>query len=388
MHLDQLSIDLGAFINLETKLINAPRSIDNCFNIEYILNPFNVNAVVDKIDSKIGSISENNNENDELKIYKDIKKILIDYFRIKEEIKYGNNNDNDVENYMYYSARKPSGNCRNTIGSGKKQMKNLFSHVKNNKSLLQETSGNNNYILMGVDKDSMGSFQFYTPTGFLVFLNKFEETIKKENIDLHKIIYEEAINKQISQMIKNLFSEIDNNYNFIKKQEDENETVENNINNNSGNLISGKDLRKALGVSIVPETTNEVENEDNKDDNKSEGSVKIKKENEDYDFMEHVIEKMDNNKENNDEQENDNRYSYSINSTNNIINENNNAPKIKGISINLNGNDNFIIINFPFFDYEAEKSKSFDKNNEMSLLMQYIIFLAFYLEDIKNDEIS
>ena len=372
----------------DTKLINAHRSIDNCFNIEYVLNPFNVNAIVDKIDSRINPNSENNNENVDQKLYKDFKKIFIDYFRLKEEIKYGNNNDNDIENYMYYSARKQSVHCsRNTIGSGKMKIKNLFSHVKNNKSLLQETSSNNNYILLGVDKDSMGSFQFYTPTGFLVFLNKFDETIKKENINLHKIVYADTINKQISKMIKNLFNEMDNKGNFINKQEKENEITENNTNNNinTNNVISDKELRKALGVSIVPETTNEVENEDNKDNN-SEGSVKIKKEKEDYDFMENVIDKMQN-KDNIVDQGNENRNSYSINSTNII--ENNNENKIKGISINLNeDNNNYIIINFPFFDYEAEKLKLSENDNEINLLMQYLIFLAFYLEEIKKDSIA
>ena len=80
-------------------------------------------------------------------------------------------------------------------------------------------------------------------------------------------------------------------------------------------------LRKALGVSIVPEKKEEeVENENM--DGESEGSVKIKKE-EDYDFTENLMK--------------------------GIKKQNIEIPKIKGIYEN---DDN--ILNFPSFDFDKE----------------------------------
>ena len=150
----------------ETK--KEPRSIDNSFNIEYILNPFNVQIMIDKIDDKL-----NNNDKEEEKLIstlKNLKKTFVDYFRVKEDIINGNT---DNESYYYLSARKQSiSDYRKTGGSAikNKVSKNLFGHVKNNRSVLQETCGNNKYILLGIDKDVKDTFQFYTKKGFIYFL--------------------------------------------------------------------------------------------------------------------------------------------------------------------------------------------------------------------------
>ena len=150
----------------ETK--NEPRSIENSFNIEYILNSFNTQAIIDKIDAKI-----NNNEKEEKLIseLKELKKPFIDYYRMKEEIINGNT---DNESIYYLTARKQStSDFRVTGGSIIKNKigKNLFGHVKNNTSLLQETSGQTKYILLGINKDFKDTFQFYKKKRVYLFFN-------------------------------------------------------------------------------------------------------------------------------------------------------------------------------------------------------------------------
>ena len=243
----------------ETK--NEPRSIDNCFNAQII---------IDKFDIKI-----NNNEKDEnlVNMLKDLKKPFIDYCRMKEEIINGNNIEN--ESFYYLSGRKPSNSeYRKTGGSviKNKMSKNLFGHVKNNTSVLQETSGQNKYTLLGIDKDVKDTFQFYSKKGFLKFLNQFEQFSKEENINIKNIIYNDNINSQVLNLINKCF----NKQEIIEKEEEEKKDLGN---------IDTKNLRKALGVSIVPE---KKEEENDLVERDSQGSVKIKKE-EDYDFTENLM---------------------------------------------------------------------------------------------------
>ena len=328
----------------ETK--NQPRSIENSLNIEYILNPFNVQIFVDKIDTKI-----NNNEKDESLVssLKELKKILLDYFRMKEEL---SNANNDNESLYYFSARKPSmSDFRKTGGSNMKNSKiskNLFGHVKNNTSVLQETCGQNKYILLGIDKDVKDTFQFYSKNGFIYFLSEFGKFLKEEKLDIEKIIYNDTTNRQILSLINKCFTKKEKN--------------EENINEDNKDLddIDKQKLRKELGVSIVPEKKEEENNENEPDGRESQGSVKIKEE--EYDFTENLIKGIK--KE--------------------IV-----VPKIKGLYDNLEINEENSIINFPNFDFEKERKKSKNKKeNEIYQIMQYYLFLAFYLEGIKKDESS
>ena len=328
----------------ETK--NQPRSIENSFNIEYILNPFNIQTFVDKIDTKI-----NNNEKDESLVssLNELKKILLDYFRMKEELSSANN---DNESSYYMSARKPSmSDFRKTGGSNMKNSKiskNLFGHVKNNTSVLQETCGQNKYILLGIDKDVKDTFQFYSKNGFIYFLSEFGKFLKEEKIDIEKIIYNDIINRQILSLINKCFTKKEKN--------------EENINEDNKDLddIDKQKLRKELGVSIVPEKKEEENNENAPDRRESLGSVKIKEE--EYDFTENLIKGIK--KE--------------------IV-----IPKIEGLYDHLEINEENSIINFPNFDFEKERKKSKNrKENEIYQIMQYYLFLAFYLERIKNDESS
>ena len=297
----------------ETK--NQPRSIENSFNIEYILNPFNVQIIIDKIDAKI-----NNNEKDEnlISILKNLKKPFVDYFRMKEELLNGNN---DNESFYYLSARKQSTSDYRNSRSGSliknKIKKNLFSHVKNNTSVLQETSGQNKYVLLGIDKNVKDTFQFYSKNGFIEYLKQFQQFLKEEDLNLQKIIYNDIINKQIVNLINKCFN---------KQEEKENEDEENidQIDLDKANL------RKALGVSIVPEKNEEENVENDLVERESQGSVQIKKE-EEYDFAENLIK--------------------------GIKKENINIPKIKGLYDNLDLNEDNTIINFPLFDFDKERKQ-------------------------------
>ena len=128
----------------ETK--NSPRSIDNSFNIEYILNSFNTEMIIDKINARINK----NENNEEQNCYQSLKKILKDYIRTKEDIENGTeNNDNKIiYNRKKENARKKSINeQRRPNLLINKLNKNLKRHVKNNTSLLQETTSQNKYIL-------------------------------------------------------------------------------------------------------------------------------------------------------------------------------------------------------------------------------------------------
>ena len=310
----------------ETK--NEPRSIENCFNIEYILNTFNAQIIIDKIDAKI-----NANEKDDIlvNILKDLKKPFMDYYRMKEEILNGNTEN---ESFYNFSARKQSNSeYRKTGGSiiKNKVNKNLFGHVKNNTSVLQETSGQNKYVLLGIDKEVKDTFQFYTKKGFIHFLTQFEQFSKDENIRIRNIIYNDSINLQILNLVDECFMKPDK----IKNEDEEKKDL--------GDLDK-KNLRKALGVSIVPEKKEEENLENEPLDRNSQGSVKIKKE-EEYDFAENLMK--------------------------GIKKENIENPKKPDVYGPLGLFDDNTIINFPSFDFDKERKKD-EKKKKIKVKMKLI----------------
>ena len=319
----------------ETK--NEPRSIENSFNIEYILKQFNAQEIIDKLKSKIGS----NNQKINKSMYKDLKNIFNDYLLIKEEILNQNNDDNN----NYNKIRKMSEKKITLLEKIKldinmnKPNKNLYKHTKTNTTLLNETSGQNKYILLGLD-DSEYAFQFYSKNGFINFANKLDNFLQEEKIDIKDIIYNKNMNYQILNIINKYLSDEDN----------KNEKNESNEDNNDINKIK---LRQMIGVSIV----SEKKEEENDIDNISNSSVEIKK-GEDYDF------------------------------TDNLFNINSEQDKI----FNFENNNNLInkenqIINFSNFDLDEELNKEKEKK-EINHLMQFYLFLAFYLEKAKNDKKS
>ena len=359
----------------ETK--KQPRSIDNSFNIEFILNPFNADIIIDKLKN----IIENNNNNEkDISIYEDIKKILTDYSNIKEKISNLNNNNNNntnnniniietkssVSNYIRKLPERNKSVLEKTkpnLNLNKLSTKNLlFRHIKNNTSLLQETSGNNKYVLLGFDKDLEGSFQFYSKNGFIFFAKKLDEILHEEKIDIKEIIYKKILNTQIANLInKSMKEEKDEEIKEKKK-----EGFYGGKKDSNKNLDKSK-LRQILGVSIVPEKKEEEINEIN-DEDSSNNSVEIKKEAE-------------------------------SNLAENLFQEKNQI-------FNWNGNDSFEeenqILNFSNFDFDEQlllskenigKKENIEiiekkEENEINHLMQFYLFLAFHLENARNDEIS
>ena len=346
----------------ETK--NSPRSIDNSFNIEYILNSFNTEMIIDKINARINK----NEKNEEQNCYQSLKKILKDYIRTKEDIENGTeNNDNKIiYNRKKENARKKSINeQRRPNLLVNKLSKNLKRHVKNNTSLLQETTSQNKYILLGFDKDLDDSFQFYSENGFIYFINKFEKFLIEEKIDIEKIIYTERMNDVILNMINKCLSEENDEKSEEKSEQKEKEISDKKESSKDVNNLNKKNLRKILGVSVVPEKKEE-ENIENDTDRLSGGSVEIKKD-EEYDLAENIFHPL-----NEKEEVDDKNKIFEWNEIESL--EENNIIKFSNFN----------------FDYaQIQENEKKEKNeNEINHLMQYYLFLAFYLEKAKKDKLS
>ena len=163
----------------ETK--SNPRSIENSFNIEYILYPLNVQTIIGKLNEK--------EKEESLKI------IFEDYSKIKEKLL--NNNiktgDNIVSKKIDYL----------------KDLKNALSNIK-----------------LSINKDE-NTFQFYTNNGFIYFMTQFDQFIKDENINIKKVIYIDSLNSQISNLINKCFNKEEDK----KKEEviDSDDTYKENI---------------------------------------------------------------------------------------------------------------------------------------------------------------
>ena len=183
-------------------------------------------------------------------------------------------------------------------------------------------------------------------------MTQFEQFSKDENIRIRNIIYNDSINLQILNLVDECFMKPDK----IKNEDEEKKDL--------GDLDK-KNLRKALGVSIVPEKKEEENLENEPLDRNSQGSVKIKKE-EEYDFAENLMK--------------------------GIKKENIENPKKPDVYGPLGLFDDNTIINFPSFDFDKERKKDEKKKNksenEINQLMQYYLFLAYYLEEVKKDEES
>ena len=361
----------------ETK--NQPRSIDNSFIIEYVLNQFNSDNIIDKLKAKINKLENTNtnekieNSEEKIDIYQNLEKILKDYSQINEDLFNINNNNGNNNNNANIYIRKMSDRNKSVLEKTKptlntsKSSKSLFKHVKNNTSLLQETSGQNKYVLLGFDKYIEDSFQFYTKNGFIFFANKLDEFLHEEKLDIKKIIYIDNLNNQIMNLVNKSLDEEKKEKNNEEIKEKKKETSNNNSEKKeSAKNLDKKKLRQIIGVSIVPEKKEEEINENENDSEKiSQNSVEIKKEEEEYDFAE------------------------------NLFSGNNNA---KNQIFNWNMNDsieeeNTNIINFSNFDLDSELNNEKEKGetkdeNSINHLMQFYLFLAFYLEKVKEDKTS
>ena len=263
----------------ETK--NQPRSIDNSFIIEYVLNKFNSDNIIDKLKAKINKLENTNtnekieNSEEKIDIYQNLEKILKDYSQINEDLFNINNNNGNNNNNANIYIRKMSDRNKSVLEKTKptlntsKSSKSLFKHVKNNTSLLQETSGQNKYVLLGFDKDIEDSFQFYTKNGFIFFANKLDEFLHEEKLDIKKIIYIDNLNNQIMNLVNKSLDEEKKEKNNEEIKEKKKETSNNNSEKKeSAKNLDKKKLRQIIGVSIVPEKKEEEINENENDSEK------------------------------------------------------------------------------------------------------------------------
>ena len=239
----------------DLKKKNQQRNIDNSFIIEYVLQSFKAQNIIDKIDSKledktkISAVDENN--------YNMLKIILSDYNQLKNE-DFSNNLD-----YIY----------KESIGGRKSEMKKQYgrltrsfirTHERNKTSLLRETNSNNyNFILSGADKSVKEVFKFYKEDGFLNFINKFEQFLNEEKIDLKDELYEQKIYEQILDIILNNEDIFNQNIAFSERI-NFNGVLEKN------NSITMKKEAKIPAMGIIPENTKEEEDEKEHENNKND----------------------------------------------------------------------------------------------------------------------
>ena len=335
------------------------RTINNCFNIEYTLQRFRAQQLLNIIDEKL---SKNKNIDENMQnIYNKIKIILSNYNKIKIEEDPENINNYDL---MYESERNEGGKISIGIkdyGEGRKtEMRKPFgrltrkftSHERNKTSVLQETfSGDNKFLLEGVDNSVKGVFKFYKVDGFLEFINFFDIFLKEENINIKEELYLNKINEQIFDIILN------DDIFFNKKNNNNNNISKNNIYMKKDSFVE-KDKKKKVQMSTIPEY--EKEEEDNETYIDGRGTV-IQDNAEDYDFTTNIIKNIKN-MHLNLEDINDNKLNEediisfpSLNSGNDEINENNNNI--------INTND-----------------------ENVNLKSQYYLFIALLLEDILPDK--
>ena len=189
------------------------RNFDNCFNIEYTLQNFKAQTIINIIDE---IINENNNNNEkEVDNYSKIKSILNNYIKIGNEEDMENLTSNNYDGFCESERhdRKVSIGFKDYSEDRKSELKKPFGrltktfikgHERNKTSVLQETiSMTNNFLLSGVDNSTKGIFKFYKENGFLQFVEIFENFTKKENINIKEELYEQRINEQILNIILN-----------------------------------------------------------------------------------------------------------------------------------------------------------------------------------------
>ena len=407
--------------------INEPRSIDNCFIVEYNNKNFCALSIIDELDKKMIEIKNSkknilnniNNENKDKKIIKDIyliydqlKSILMDYCLVLGIT------STQIKNDFFSEDNKSQRISINSLSKSRiRHFKNNYhkGHIKSNPSLLQFTFNQNpNFNLAGIDKSSKNYFKFYGKDGFLYFLKNIEGFIKDEKKEFEYIIYKIKIYNQLINIYKNLdnifkYSNEDNNdsinvdidildKDFNEGEENDRSTLNiiNNISNNNGNSFIGsppKDDNNIIntGNQNILEELRSV-NSIRKTKNSIRMSMITEKEEENNEsFIERSTTKKYTNKSNNEELGNILLNNININFKNeeNIMNTNDENSNIEDIII------------FPDFENKKEKEKDFmnqlhfdNNSNNININIkkikkypQYYLFLAYYLEEISSDKL-
>ena len=344
------------------ELKNQERTINNCFNIEYTLQKFKTQTIINIIDEKLSENNEVINEKIKNSLDK-IKTVLNNYIQIRNgETPENLNNYEEIYESDRYERRgsvriKDYGEMRKPFGRITKNFTKR--HERNKTSVLQETfSGNNKFLLMGVDNSVKGVFKFYKDNGFLEFINIFENFLNEEKINIKDELYINKINEQIIDIILK-------NEDFFNK---------NNIkdNNNTKNLkkkdtITDKDKKKNVQMPMIPEFDKEEETEEMNFNGRE--TVIQKNVGGDYDFSKNIMDNMVTELNLNLEDLNDNKL--------------NNGELDKYLVIDED------IISFPDLNEEINENNNdtTQPNDEIvNHKTQYYLFIAFILEDILEDK--
>ena len=341
------------------ELKNQQRNLDNCFNIEYILPKLNAKIFINKIEEKL-----KNKELINFEEYENIKFILNNYIKIcsEEEQIHNNEYNHEMINDNIKNEGKFIGRKSYIKKLGRVAKLNRGRHERNKTSVLQETfSGNNNFLLLGLDNSVKCIFKFYKEKGFLAFIHNFEKIMNKEKID----ITEEIFNKKIYQQIIEILL---NNEDIFKKNNDINE-----INDNSS-IESNKKSEKIKGDNNTHNINKVLKKKDSlteKEKNRKTIMAVImenspeEEENDLFDRRENII-------QNNDEEE----FEVANNLTN-IINK---------YHRNIWPEENGDIINFPNYYNIKEKEENYKEiNDNINLKLQYYLFIALIIEEIMKD---
>ena len=254
--------------NIKETIFN-PRSIENCFIVEYNKKIFSALSLIDDIDKKISEIKPEE-KNSDINIYKDLKNILMNYCLVLG-INNNNNNNNSIKQskFSYMSnnnIEEKLNDFNNSINLNLTKTKikqnknqNKKGHIKSNNSLLQfSINQSTNFNLIGIDKSSKDYFKFYKKDGFLNFVKNINQ-LNKSLCDIHRMeIFKELLNKYktLENIFKDQAEEEQNeviidvlNDNFEEEEENDDDNNDNKENGNGILLKNGfkkKDKKQLL----------------------------------------------------------------------------------------------------------------------------------------------
>ena len=387
--------------------VNNPKSIENCFIVEFNKKIFSALTLLDDIDKEIIKLTSDNsiqkNPLINIDILNQIRAILRNYclvLGINNNININNNNNININKNnidLNLTSEKSSEFSINTINTNKaknKLNKNQAkrTHIKSNSLLQFSINQNTNFNLAGFDKDSKDHLKFYQKDGFLNFVKNIGNLKTKEGYKLGDIpkleIFKELLNKYKSfdKIFKEQKEAQENeiiidvlNDNFEDEEFEDNEEKEIinkneiKINNNNDKLnlnIINKNTGKKKLIEELQGSTNTI------NDNKKLFKIEENEEENNNDsFMEKSIKASD---------IKENEYLTNIILGSFRSEENNQIEESKSESIicflsndskNSSENDNFI-------NFEEITKKKTNKQNQN--LTQYYLFLAFYLEEISH----
>ena len=249
---------------LELKNQNQQRNIDNCFIIEYILQSFKIQNIIEKIDAKLQDktkITELDEQN-----YNNLKLILNNFIQLK----------NDEENLEDIYNKESLGGRKSEMKKQYGRLTKTFirTHERNKTSLLRETNYNNyNFLLNSSLKPVKEAFKFYKNDGFLNFINIFEKFLNDEKIDIKAELYEQKINEQILDIIINNEDIFNQNINYCKTKDINYILEKTDINNilEKTDTLTKKDIKKIQLMTTIPE--NDKEEEDEKENEKDKNNI-------------------------------------------------------------------------------------------------------------------